>query len=264
MVGPLRVSAPGAARRQDVAAAAGDARDPARGQVSRGGFLSGNTLVWVPGARAHLDDAVAAADLARAKVAPERALAVSRSMVARSGEYTRSSRRTSCRTGARRGRTSWTCAHHSHAAARPVLETSTSTSTGHEHGWFGAGAQPPSEGWPTELVIEVQLDHERLDCYSVAVALDRLIVGLAKRRGHAWLWDQALRASGSTALNVGEACGREGADRVRCFRIARGSALETDVALTLLAHRGACSDEHRRSARELSVRIVEMLTRLTR
>lgn len=111
---------------------------------------------------------------------------------------------------------------------------------------------------------EIQLDHERLDAYRVAVALDKLVTGMAKRsgRGHGWLWDQAQRASGSAALNVGEACGREGADRARCYRIARGSALETDVALTLLAHRGACSDDDRKNAREFSVRLVSMLKKL--
>jgi four helix bundle protein len=110
------------------------------------------------------------------------------------------------------------------------------------------------------------LDHERLDVYTVAVSLDKHVTSMARQggRGHSWIWDQAQRASGSTALNVGEGCGREGADRRRCFRIARGSALETDVALTLAAHRGLCSEEDRRIARELSVRVVSMLTRLLR
>ena len=111
---------------------------------------------------------------------------------------------------------------------------------------------------------DIQLDHERLDAYRVAVSLDKLVTAMAKRsrRGHGWLWDQAQRASGSVALNIGEACGREGADRARCYRIARGSALETDVALTLLANRGACADGDRGNARELTVRIVSMLKRL--
>jgi len=111
---------------------------------------------------------------------------------------------------------------------------------------------------------DAQLDHERLDVYRVAVTLDQLVTAMAKRsgRGHAWLWDQAQRASGSVALNVGEACGREGADRARHFRIACGSALETDVALTLLAHRGACAGDQRREARALTVRVVSMLKRL--
>lgn len=108
------------------------------------------------------------------------------------------------------------------------------------------------------------LDHERLDAYRVAVELDGIVVGLVRRapRGHAWLGDQAQRASASTVLNLAEALGREGADRARALRIARGSALEVDAALTLLAQRGGCADAGRRDARALSLRVVAMLTKL--
>jgi four helix bundle protein len=108
------------------------------------------------------------------------------------------------------------------------------------------------------------LDHERLDGYRVAVALDRLVVDLGRRapRGHRWLCDQAERASASCILNLAEACGREGAERARCVRIARGSALELDAALRLLSHRGACPEPTRLEARALLVRVVAMLSRL--
>jgi len=87
-----------------------------------------------------------------------------------------------------------------------------------------------------------QLDHERLDAYTAAVELDALVVALTRSapRGHAWLGDQAQRASASVVLNLAEALGREGADRARMLRISKGSALELDAALTLLAQRGAC------------------------
>ena len=108
------------------------------------------------------------------------------------------------------------------------------------------------------------LDHERLDAYCVAVQLDGLVVALVRRapRGHAWLGDQAQRASASTVLNLAEALGREGADRARALRIARGSALEVDAALTLLTQRGACNPASRSEARTLTLRVVAMLTRL--
>jgi four helix bundle protein len=77
-----------------------------------------------------------------------------------------------------------------------------------------------------------------------------------------WLCDQAQRASGSSALNLAEAVGRHGADRAQHLRIARGSALEVDAALTLLGHRRACPSELRGQARVLTVRLVSMLTRL--
>jgi len=106
------------------------------------------------------------------------------------------------------------------------------------------------------------LDHERLDAYNVAVALDGAVVAPARKagRGHGWLCDQATRASASVVLNLAEALGREGADRARMLRNARGSALELDAALTLMQHRGACRAEERQKAKGLTVRVVAMLT----
>lgn len=108
------------------------------------------------------------------------------------------------------------------------------------------------------------LDHERLDVYGVAVALDGCVVAIARKagRGHGWLSDQAHRASASVVLNLAEALGREGADRARALRIARGSALELDAALTLLSNRGGCAQADRLQARTLTVRVVAMLSRL--
>ena len=113
---------------------------------------------------------------------------------------------------------------------------------------------------------KVRLDHERLDAYDVAVALDGAVVAMARSagRGHGWLCDQATRASASVVLNLAEALGREGLDRARALRIARGSALEVDAALTLLLHRGACRTDQRKAARDLTVRVVAMLTVLKR
>ena len=103
------------------------------------------------------------------------------------------------------------------------------------------------------------LQHERLDAFAVAVELDGAVVAIAHKtgRGHAWIADQAMRASASVVLNLAEALGREGSDRARALRIARGSALELDAALTLMLHRAAC-----REAKALTVRVVAMLTAL--
>jgi four helix bundle protein len=108
------------------------------------------------------------------------------------------------------------------------------------------------------------LDHERLDAYRVAIELDELVAALARRgtRGHAWLFDQTQRASGSAVLNLAEAVGREGADRACRFRISRGSALETDAGVTLLCHRGLCSAADRMRVRQLVGRLTAMLTKL--
>jgi four helix bundle protein len=112
----------------------------------------------------------------------------------------------------------------------------------------------------------ILLDHERMNVYTVAVELDGQVVRICRKlgRGHAWLRDQAQNASGSAVLNVAEGLGREGADRGRHLRIARGSTLEVDAAMTLLCHRGACKDEERARVRELCVRVVSMLTRMVR
>ena len=109
-----------------------------------------------------------------------------------------------------------------------------------------------------------RLDHERLDAYAVAIELDGAVVGITRKagRGHAWIADQAMRASASVVLNLAEALGREGADRARALRIARGSALELGAALTLMLHRGACRDSDRSAAKGLTVRVVAMLTAL--
>jgi four helix bundle protein len=108
------------------------------------------------------------------------------------------------------------------------------------------------------------LDHERLDAYRVAAALDQLVARLARQsgRGHAWLFDQVQRASGSALLNLAEAVGRDGPDRARCLKISRGSALEVDAAITLMEHRGLCPPDARAQARQLVGRLAAMLTRL--
>ena len=108
------------------------------------------------------------------------------------------------------------------------------------------------------------LQHERLDAFRLAVELDGAVVAIAHRagRGHAWIADQVMRASASVVLNLAEALGREGADRARALRIARGSALELDAALTLMLHRGACRETERKAAKTLTVRVVAMLTAL--
>ena len=108
------------------------------------------------------------------------------------------------------------------------------------------------------------LQHERLDAFTVAVGLDGAVLGIAHKagRGHAWIADQAMRAGASVVLNLAEALGREGADRAWALRIARGSALELDAALTLMLHRGACREAERSAAKALTVCVVALLTAL--
>ncbi|MCI0339844.1 MAG: four helix bundle protein [Planctomycetales bacterium] len=111
---------------------------------------------------------------------------------------------------------------------------------------------------------EILLDHERLDAYRVSDQLDVEVVAIGRRvpRGHAWLADQAMRASASASLNLVEAMGRRGADRAHFLRISKGSALEVDAALQRLLRRGACDAASRARARALTVRLVQMLVKL--
>jgi four helix bundle protein len=81
-------------------------------------------------------------------------------------------------------------------------------------------------------------------------------------RGFFSLCEQARHASASSPLNLAEAVGHRGADRAQRLRIARGSALKVDAALTLLGHRRVCPSELRGQARVLTVRLVGRLTRL--
>jgi len=110
------------------------------------------------------------------------------------------------------------------------------------------------------------LPHERLDAYQTALALDALVVLVCRRaaRGHAWLLDQVQRAAGSTVLNLVEANGRTGQDRIQHLRIARGSAFEVDAAFALLEHRSLVKPEERARAHAMTDRLSRMLTGLSK
>jgi four helix bundle protein len=110
------------------------------------------------------------------------------------------------------------------------------------------------------------LDHEKLRVYQAAERLDELVLAACRRvpRGHAWLVDQAQRASGSVVLNIAEANGRSGADRTQHIRVARGSALECDSVAGLMLRRGILRPLERLEIRSIVSSIVSMLTKLGR
>lgn len=77
------------------------------------------------------------------------------------------------------------------------------------------------------------------------------------------LRDQLERASLSIALNIAEGAGRRSRpDKNRFYGIARGSTNECAAIIDLLRVRGLASEASCNQARELLVRIVQMLTRL--
>lgn len=118
----------------------------------------------------------------------------------------------------------------------------------------------PHEGEP--------LAHERLDAYRVAIEFCEVSQAITKRlpRTKGQLGDQLSRASESIVLRIAEGVGAEfrSADQKRYFRGARGSALECSAALDLCRIRGVGSPAQLQQGRALLLRIVQMLTRLSR
>jgi four helix bundle protein len=85
----------------------------------------------------------------------------------------------------------------------------------------------------------------------------------AIRRRDPGLYRQLRDATNSIALNIGEAAGRSGADRLHHFRIAAGSAQEARTALRLAAAWGDLQPEAIQPALGLIDRILAMLWQIT-
>jgi four helix bundle protein len=108
------------------------------------------------------------------------------------------------------------------------------------------------------------MEHERLDVYRAALAFDGLASKVVPRRGHRVLRDQLDRASVGVVLCIAEGAGRRSApDKRRFYEMARGSATECAAVLDLLRSRGLLADDAHQQARNLLMRIVQMLTRLS-
>lgn len=113
----------------------------------------------------------------------------------------------------------------------------------------------------------MQLDHERMDVYQVAldfVALaDRLTESMPKGRSH--LSDQLARASTSIVLNLAEGAGKQHrADKRRYYVAARGSATESAALLDVMHRLGLIAHSDQEAGKTALIRIVSMLTKLAR
>ncbi len=109
-------------------------------------------------------------------------------------------------------------------------------------------------------------DHEKLDVYQVSLQFVAWAYALAERlsgvQRHAR--DQLLRPSQSIILNIAEGNGRRpGPDRRQFFEIARGSALECAAVIDVLVVSHALSPGEAEPGKELVVRNVSMLTKMT-
>lgn len=109
-------------------------------------------------------------------------------------------------------------------------------------------------------------DHERLEVYQLSLQFVRWVQP-AIRGVNGDARDtriQLLRSAASIPLNIAEGNGkRPGPDRRRFFEIARGSALESAAALDVLVAFEAKSPTDVAEGKEMLVRIVQMLVRLS-
>ena len=120
-----------------------------------------------------------------------------------------------------------------------------------------APATPAANGLPP-------LDHERLDCFRVALEFTAMVPALTQAARPA-MRDQLERAASSIALNLAEGCGRRaGKDRQHFFAMAHGSAAECAAAVDVLRVLGQVAFEDATSAKHKLTRIVQMLVGLRR
>jgi four helix bundle protein len=112
---------------------------------------------------------------------------------------------------------------------------------------------------------ELQFDHERLEVYGIAVQF----VALASRiysdlpHGRSYLADQFKRAAASVVLNIAEGAGElHPDDKTRFYRYSCRSATECAAILDVCRALGSVDTTRLDEARDLLLRIVQMLIRL--
>ena len=111
----------------------------------------------------------------------------------------------------------------------------------------------------------MQLDHEKLDVYGLAMDFVALADELAASlpRGRAYLADQLRRASTSVTLNIAEGAGEfSRKDKARFYRMARRSAVECAAAIDVCAELELTDAEKLAAGREQMVRVISMLVRM--
>lgn len=119
------------------------------------------------------------------------------------------------------------------------------------------------ESAENEVLEPLVFDHEKLDVYRAARELVALVGVFLKRNMSRELRDQLDRASLSILFNIAEGAGKTGRpEKQRFYEIARGSATETAAQLDVLHLRGVITDEQYLRARQLLLRIMQMLSRL--
>jgi four helix bundle protein len=108
----------------------------------------------------------------------------------------------------------------------------------------------------------VRLDAEKLQVYAVALEFRGLATVLGAR-ADAIVRDQLRRASLSIVLNIAEGAGlRSRPQKRNLYAVARGSAMECAAIVDVLRVSRSVPAADATRARELLVRVVQMLTKL--
>jgi len=113
----------------------------------------------------------------------------------------------------------------------------------------------------------VMLDYEKLDVYKCAIEHLSLLFKWLPRlpRGYSALADQWRRAAMSVPLNVGEGAGKtSAAERAHCYAVARGESMECGAILDVVRLLEVLPEAELAHAKQLVVRMVEMLTKMCR
>ena len=115
--------------------------------------------------------------------------------------------------------------------------------------------------------MEKYFDHEKLDVYRAAIGfvilVDEIIPTLP--RGRAYLVDQIQRAASSIALNIAEGAGEySGNEKIRFYRMAKRSATECASILDICNKLQLIDVQLFKNGRNLLLRIVAMLIKLSK
>ncbi len=110
-------------------------------------------------------------------------------------------------------------------------------------------------------------DYEKLDIYRVAMEFTVLVDEIVEQfpRGRSHLADQLHRASTSVLLNIAEGAGEYAEnEKARFYRMARRSGTESAAILELGKRLKLIDESNYGKSRELLIRIISMLTKMTK
>lgn len=110
-------------------------------------------------------------------------------------------------------------------------------------------------------------DHERWDVYQASLGFIIVIKQIVDQlpRGNAYLADQLQRAGTSVPLNIAEGAGEHStSEKVRFYRMAKRSATECSSILDVCKQLKLITEDLYTYGRSLLLRIVAMLTKMSR